>query len=193
MAAVLRRRHHRSRALRRRRTFSSLGGVVTASCTGSTAALVSASPQPGYHVEVEDNGPEPGAGAVRERRPHVRRAGHVPGGPAGARRQRAGRLTAAPSRNDTRVPSPGADSRCSEPPDASATWRGDVEPQTRRAPPAAAALGRSVVGEPRALVGDEDGDAAGVADDAHAQGGAGGRVGEDVADERVDRGGQVVA
>ncbi len=38
-------------------TFSSLGGVVTASCTGTTAALVSASPQPGYRVEVDDNGP----------------------------------------------------------------------------------------------------------------------------------------
>jgi cytoskeletal protein RodZ len=39
-------------------TFSSRGGIVTASCSGHAISLVSASPQPGYTVQVKNRGPE---------------------------------------------------------------------------------------------------------------------------------------
>ena len=39
-------------------TFSATGGVVTVSCSGSSAQLVSASPTAGYRMDVAESGPE---------------------------------------------------------------------------------------------------------------------------------------
>ncbi len=39
-------------------TFSTAGGVVTVSCTGTSARLVSASPASGYTMDVHESGPE---------------------------------------------------------------------------------------------------------------------------------------
>jgi len=39
-------------------TYSTAGGTVTASCTGSTIRLVSASPSSGFTMQVADSGPE---------------------------------------------------------------------------------------------------------------------------------------
>ena len=39
-------------------TYSTAGGTVTASCTGSTIRLVSASPSSGFTMQVSDSGPE---------------------------------------------------------------------------------------------------------------------------------------
>jgi hypothetical protein len=40
------------------RSFSKTGGVVTMSCDGHVATLVSATPAPGYTVRVSNSGPE---------------------------------------------------------------------------------------------------------------------------------------
>lgn len=39
-------------------TFSTAGGVVTVSCTGTSARLVSSSPASGYKMDVSESGPE---------------------------------------------------------------------------------------------------------------------------------------